>query len=236
MFNFSGSELVFLLLLALIILGPEKLPEAIRKFGQTYAEFKKVTTGFQSELKQALDEPVREMRQTAELFKQAASFDVLKDEQTTAAVQQAAADQPASSDQGTSSDQGAAPPLASAAVAAAAATVATPSDSSASDSSASDSSASDSSAQDPTATDGHTPQPVDESTTRARSLDDVIVRQPFGQAAALPTSPAPAPVAETNDRIETAPATEPPTEPPTEPSTDEASDAAPTHPDGTASA
>ncbi len=76
MFNFSGSEIVFLLLLALIILGPEKLPEAIRKFGQTYAEFKKVTTGFQTELKQALDEPMREMRETAEMFKQAATFDV----------------------------------------------------------------------------------------------------------------------------------------------------------------
>ncbi len=77
-FNFSGSEIVFLLLLALIILGPEKLPEAIRKFGQTYAEFKKVTTGFQTELKQALDEPMREMRETAEMFKQAATFDVTR--------------------------------------------------------------------------------------------------------------------------------------------------------------
>jgi sec-independent protein translocase protein TatB len=47
-FNFSGSEIVFLLLLALIVLGPEKLPEAVRKFGKTYAEFKKVTTGFHS--------------------------------------------------------------------------------------------------------------------------------------------------------------------------------------------
>ncbi len=76
-FNFSGSEIVFLLLLALIVLGPEKLPEAIRKFGKTYAEFKKVTTGFQTELKQALDEPMREMRETADLFKQAASLDVM---------------------------------------------------------------------------------------------------------------------------------------------------------------
>ena len=79
MFNFSGSEIVFLLLLALIILGPEKLPDAIRSFGKTYAEFKKVTTGFQSELKSALDEPMREMRETADAFKQAASFDVAAD-------------------------------------------------------------------------------------------------------------------------------------------------------------
>jgi sec-independent protein translocase protein TatB len=74
-FNFSGSEIVFLLLLALIVLGPEKLPEAVRRFGKTYGEFKKMTTGFQTELKSALDEPMREMRETADLFKKAASFD-----------------------------------------------------------------------------------------------------------------------------------------------------------------
>ncbi len=76
MFNFSGSEIVFLLLIALIVLGPEKLPDAVRKFGKTYAEFKKVTSGFQSELKSALDEPMREMRETADAFKKAASFDI----------------------------------------------------------------------------------------------------------------------------------------------------------------
>jgi sec-independent protein translocase protein TatB len=75
MFNLSGSEIVFLLLLALIVLGPEKLPEAVRKFGKGYAEFKKMSTGFQSELKSALDEPMREMRETADAFKKAVNFD-----------------------------------------------------------------------------------------------------------------------------------------------------------------
>ena len=75
MFNLSGSEIVFLLLLALIVLGPEKLPDAVRKFGKAYGEFKKMTTGFQSELKSALDEPMREMRETADAFKKAANFD-----------------------------------------------------------------------------------------------------------------------------------------------------------------
>ncbi len=79
MFNFSGSEIIFLLLLALIILGPEKLPDAIRSFGRTYAEFKKMTTGFQSELKEVLDEPMREMRQTADAIRQAADFDAAAD-------------------------------------------------------------------------------------------------------------------------------------------------------------
>ena len=75
MFNLSGSEIVFLLLLALIVLGPEKLPEAVRRFGKVYGEVKKMSTGFQSELKSALDEPMREMRETAEAFKKAANFD-----------------------------------------------------------------------------------------------------------------------------------------------------------------
>ena len=80
MFNLSGSEIVFLLLLALIVLGPEKLPDAVRKFGKAYAEFKKMSTGFQSELKTALDEPMREMRETAEAFKKAANFDFEADD------------------------------------------------------------------------------------------------------------------------------------------------------------
>jgi sec-independent protein translocase protein TatB len=94
MFNLSGSEIVFLLLIALIVLGPEKLPEAVRKFGKAYAEFKKMSTGFQSELKTALDEPMREMRETAEAFKKAANFDFL-DEPDEAAAEQPGTDEPA---------------------------------------------------------------------------------------------------------------------------------------------
>ena len=55
MFNIQGSEMIFLLLVALVILGPEKLPEAVRKFAKTYAEFKKMANGFQGEFRQALD-------------------------------------------------------------------------------------------------------------------------------------------------------------------------------------
>jgi sec-independent protein translocase protein TatB len=74
-FNLSGSELVFLLLLALIILGPEKLPEAVRKFGKTYGEVKKMSSGFQNELRSALDEPMREMRETADALRKSVDLD-----------------------------------------------------------------------------------------------------------------------------------------------------------------
>ena len=70
----SGTEIVVILLLALVVLGPEKLPEAIRKFGKTYAELKKMGTGFQQEFKSAIDEPMREMRETADLLKKSADF------------------------------------------------------------------------------------------------------------------------------------------------------------------
>ena len=70
----SGTEIVVILLLALVVLGPEKLPDAIRKFGKTYAELKKMGTGFQQEFKSAIDEPMREMRETADLLKKSADF------------------------------------------------------------------------------------------------------------------------------------------------------------------
>jgi sec-independent protein translocase protein TatB len=116
MFNLSGSEIVFLLLIALIVLGPEKLPEAVRKFGKAYAEFKKMSTGFQSELKTALDEPMREMRETAEAFKKAANFDFLDepDEPDAVAAEKPASDEPATeqaaTDEPTAEEPAAEPP------------------------------------------------------------------------------------------------------------------------------
>lgn len=68
MFNFSGSEVIFLLILGLVILGPEKLPGVLRKAGRLYGEFKRVTGDAQSELRQALDQPIREIQSTAKSY------------------------------------------------------------------------------------------------------------------------------------------------------------------------
>ena len=75
-FNIQGSELIFLLLVALIVLGPEKLPDAMRRFGKAYGEFKKMANGFQGELRSALDEPMRELRDTADVMMKAAQFEI----------------------------------------------------------------------------------------------------------------------------------------------------------------
>ncbi len=73
MFNLSGSEIIVILLLALVVLGPDKLPEAMRKAGRTFAEFKKMTQGFQDEVRKGFEEPATELRKTAETIKSAAS-------------------------------------------------------------------------------------------------------------------------------------------------------------------
>lgn len=83
MFNLTGSEIVVILLLALVILGPEKLPDAIRRFGRTYAEFKRMSAGFQTEFRSVLEEPVREMRDTADMLGRATSFEPAKLEEPT---------------------------------------------------------------------------------------------------------------------------------------------------------
>lgn len=70
-FNLSGSEVVLIVLLALVVLGPEKLPEAIRRFGRLYGELKRMSSGFQSEFREAFDEPLRELRETAQMTKEA---------------------------------------------------------------------------------------------------------------------------------------------------------------------
>ena len=74
MFNLQGSELIIILLLALVVLGPEKLPDAMRKAGQFYAELKKMSTGFQTEFRAAVDEPLRELRETANTIRDSADF------------------------------------------------------------------------------------------------------------------------------------------------------------------
>ena len=69
MFNFSGSEIIFLLILGLVVLGPEKLPPVLRKMGQLYGQFKKITGDAQSEFRGAFAEPIRDMQNAANEYK-----------------------------------------------------------------------------------------------------------------------------------------------------------------------
>jgi Tat protein translocase TatB subunit len=58
-FNVGTPELLLILLVALVVLGPTKLPEAARQVGRAMAEFRRISTGFQAEMRDALQEPVK---------------------------------------------------------------------------------------------------------------------------------------------------------------------------------
>ena len=55
MFNVGGGEIIVILLIALIVLGPDKLPSAARQAGKYLNEFRRMSSGFQSEIRSAMD-------------------------------------------------------------------------------------------------------------------------------------------------------------------------------------
>lgn len=58
--------MLIILVLALVVLGPEKLPDAMRRIGRAYAELRRMGTGFTREFRDALEEPARDVRRMAE--------------------------------------------------------------------------------------------------------------------------------------------------------------------------
>lgn len=64
MFNIGGMELLVIGLVALIVLGPDKLPGAIRQVGNVVGELRRMSNGFQTDLRGALSEAEREAEAT----------------------------------------------------------------------------------------------------------------------------------------------------------------------------
>ncbi|MFP5254441.1 MAG: Sec-independent protein translocase protein TatB [Acidimicrobiia bacterium] len=56
MFNVGGGEFLVIALIALIVLGPQRLPHAARQIGKAMGELRRMSSGFQSELRSALDD------------------------------------------------------------------------------------------------------------------------------------------------------------------------------------
>jgi Tat protein translocase TatB subunit len=56
-FNVGPEKLILLFVIALIVLGPDKLPEAARTMGKVIAEFRRISGSLQSEVKEALSDP-----------------------------------------------------------------------------------------------------------------------------------------------------------------------------------
>jgi Tat protein translocase TatB subunit len=55
MLNLGGGEMLAILLLALIVLGPERLPKAARQVGTWMRELRRLSAGFQEEIRNVID-------------------------------------------------------------------------------------------------------------------------------------------------------------------------------------
>jgi len=63
-FNLSGSELLIIAVLGLVVLGPEKLPGAMKRVGKIYREIRNISDNVQREVKKAMDEPMKQLKET----------------------------------------------------------------------------------------------------------------------------------------------------------------------------
>lgn len=58
MLNVGTPELLLILVVALVVLGPNRLPHAARQVGKAVGELRRISTGFQTELRDAMQEPL----------------------------------------------------------------------------------------------------------------------------------------------------------------------------------
>ena len=56
MLDFSPEKMIFIFLIVMIVLGPEKLPEVSRKIGKAMGELRKLSGGFREEMNKAVHE------------------------------------------------------------------------------------------------------------------------------------------------------------------------------------
>ena len=58
--NLGGGEILVILLVGLLVLGPKRLPTVGRQVGRVVTEIRRVSSGFQEEFRAALDDPLNE--------------------------------------------------------------------------------------------------------------------------------------------------------------------------------
>ncbi len=73
------SEILFIMLLALILFGPRKLPEIARQMGKFMAEFRRASTDFQSQIHEEIrkiepeEDPTKALAPAGEVLNKAES-------------------------------------------------------------------------------------------------------------------------------------------------------------------
>ena len=64
--NIGSGEVLVILVLGLLVLGPERLPEFARKIGNFIKEARRMSRSFQEELRNAVEDPDIEMKARAQ--------------------------------------------------------------------------------------------------------------------------------------------------------------------------
>ncbi|EFL51317.1 twin-arginine translocation protein, TatB subunit [Solidesulfovibrio fructosivorans JJ]] len=64
MFGIGSTELVVILIVALIVIGPSKLPDLMRTLGKGMAEFRRMSSDVKSTFEAEVDRAEREQRQS----------------------------------------------------------------------------------------------------------------------------------------------------------------------------
>lgn len=64
--NLGGMEVLVIALVALVVLGPKKLPHAARQAARALTELKRISAGFQKEVREAMADPIIEAEARAE--------------------------------------------------------------------------------------------------------------------------------------------------------------------------
>lgn len=69
MLNFSPEKLFLVGLIALVVLGPSRLPQAARTLGRMVAELRRMSSSFQQEVRDAMGDTMDPLQDTADSIK-----------------------------------------------------------------------------------------------------------------------------------------------------------------------